>query len=332
MPGSPASRCCRRLVAWRLAMDLRTLAYRRGWLPSRRLGAPTVAVGNLTVGGSGKTPIASWVASWYATHGMTPGILLRGYRGGDEGLVHSERLPQARVVANPDRHAGAGRAIAEGAEVLVLDDAFQRLDVVRDLDIAVVSAETSRAVGWPLPAGPWREGLTALGRADLVVVTRKRAPAEDALAFARSLARWTGAPVAIARLEVTRYAGMRSGREVSAASLAGQRVVAASGIGDPEALHRPDQGHRRRSAGGDLAGPPRLPGRGPGLAGQGGTAGRSPGDHPEGRREAPRPLACRRPRAAGGAVRLGVGIGPGPGGAGAQPVPGPPNCRPRPGP
>jgi len=222
--------------AWRLGTALRTLAYRRGWLPSRRLGAPTVAIGNLTVGGSGKTPIASWIATWYASRGMTPGILLRGYRGGDETLVHAERLPQARVVANPDRHAGAARALADGAEVLVLDDAFQRLDVVRDLDIAVVSAETSRAVGWPLPAGPWREGLQALGRADLVVVTRKRAPAEEALAFARSLARWTGAPVAIARLEVTRYAGMRSGTEVSAASLAGQRVVAASGIGDPEAF------------------------------------------------------------------------------------------------
>ncbi|HEX9165993.1 MAG TPA: tetraacyldisaccharide 4'-kinase, partial [Gemmatimonadales bacterium] len=199
-------------------------------------GAPAIAVGNLTVGGSGKTPIANWIAAWYAERGMTPGILLRGYRGGDEALVHSERLPSARVVADPDRLAGAARARAEGAQVLVLDDAYQRLDVLRDLNIAVVSAETSRAVRWPLPAGPWREGLPALRRADLVIVTRKRAPAEDALTYARSLARWTSGDVAVARLEVNRYAGLRSGSTVPAASLAGRRIVAASGIADPEAF------------------------------------------------------------------------------------------------
>jgi tetraacyldisaccharide 4'-kinase len=215
---------------------MRTMAYRRGWLPTHSLGAPVIAVGNLTAGGSGKTPIASWIASWYAAAGIIPGVLLRGYRGGDEALVHAERVPQAKVVADPDRVAGAARARAEGAKVLVLDDAYQRLDVARDLNVAVVSAETSRAVRWPLPAGPWREGLPALARADLLVVTRKRAPSEDARTYARSLARWTAAPVAIARLEVTRYAGLRTGTEVDASALAGRRVVAASGIADPEAF------------------------------------------------------------------------------------------------
>ena len=86
-----------------------------------------------------------------------PGILLRGY-GGDEALVHQHEVPEAVVVADPDRAAGAERALAQGAQVLVLDDAYQRLDVRRDFNIAVVSAETTRAVRWSLPAGPWREG------------------------------------------------------------------------------------------------------------------------------------------------------------------------------
>jgi tetraacyldisaccharide 4'-kinase len=160
-------------------MALRGLAYRRHWLPSHDLPLPTVAVGNLTVGGSGKTPVAIWIARHYVRNGLKPGILLRGY-GGDETQVHRRSVPEATVVADPDRVAGASRALAQGAQVLVLDDAFQRLDVRRDLNIAVVAAETTRAVRWPVPAGPWREGLEALERADAVIVTRKRASREAA--------------------------------------------------------------------------------------------------------------------------------------------------------
>jgi tetraacyldisaccharide 4'-kinase len=107
---------------WRLAMDTRRLAYRRGWLATRDLPLPSVAVGNLTVGGSGKTPIATWIARHYVSRGVRPGILLRGY-GHDETLVHQHSVPEAVVVADPDRVAGAERALANGAQVLVLDDA-----------------------------------------------------------------------------------------------------------------------------------------------------------------------------------------------------------------
>src|SRR6185369_11512040 len=102
----------------------------------------------------------------------------------DEVLVHRQTVPEACVVANADRMAGARQALAEGAQVLVLDDAYQRLDVRRDYNIAVVSADMSDVACWPLPAGPWREGWDALGRADAVIVTRKRAPADAALALA----------------------------------------------------------------------------------------------------------------------------------------------------
>jgi tetraacyldisaccharide 4'-kinase len=216
-------------------MAVRESAYRRGWLAVRDLPLPSVAIGNLTVGGSGKTPIAIWVARYYVSSGLVPGILLRGY-GADEVLVHQHAVPQAQVVADPDRVAGAERAMARGAQVLVLDDAYQRLDVRRDLNIAVVSAETTRAVRWSLPAGPWREGLGALDRADAVVVTRKRATPEAALALAADLQARIKGPVAIAHLGLQYVEGMVSGLRHPASTLAGKRVVAASGIADPDAF------------------------------------------------------------------------------------------------
>jgi tetraacyldisaccharide 4'-kinase len=220
---------------WRGVMAARESAYRRGWLAVRDLPLPSVAIGNLTVGGSGKTPIAIWVARYYASRGLVPGILLRGY-GADEVLVHQHSVPQAQVIADPDRAAGADLALARGAQVLVLDDAYQRLDVRRDLNIAVVSAETTRAVRWPLPAGPWREGLRALERADAVVVTRKRATLEAALSLANDLQERVKGPVAVAYLGLRYVEGMVSGLRHPASTLAGKRVVAASGIADPDAF------------------------------------------------------------------------------------------------
>jgi tetraacyldisaccharide 4'-kinase len=216
-------------------MGMRNAAFDRGWATVHDLPLPTVAVGNLTVGGSGKTPLASWIAAHYAARGLTPGILLRGY-GGDEALVHEYLVPGAIVVADPDRAAGAERALSRGAEVLVLDDAYQRRDIWRDLNIAVVSAETSRAVRWSLPAGPWREGLQALDRAGALVITRKRATAEAALAMARDLTARVEGPVAVVHLAVAAYEGLVSGRRTAPEALKNRRVVAASAIADPDAF------------------------------------------------------------------------------------------------
>ena len=211
---------------------------------SVRLPLPTIAVGNLSVGGTGKTPLAAWIADYCVARGCTPGILLRGY-GGDEPLVHRRLVPQAIVVANSDRVAGAVAARAQGAQVFVLDDAYQLLEVGRDVNIAVVSAESAAASPWPLPAGPWREGWDALGRADLIVVTRKCASAETAAALADQLSRarrrggggeGTGTPICTARLAVSHLEGMQSGRHHELAVLAGRRVVAAAGIADPESF------------------------------------------------------------------------------------------------
>ena len=215
-------------------MRVRATAYRSGWLATRPLPAPAVSVGNLSVGGTGKTPLAGWIAAYVGRRGRRPAVLLRGY-GGDEHLVH-ERAGAAIVIADPDRVAGAGKALAQGADFLILDDGFQRLDVARDLNVALVAAESVRAAPWPLPAGPWRERWDALARAHVIVVTRKRALAADAHRLAAQLGeRYPGTPVAVAHLRLGGLEGLHSGvgLTVPLESLARRRVVAAAGIADP---------------------------------------------------------------------------------------------------
>ncbi len=217
-------------------MGVRSIWYRTGLGTRRPLPLPAIAVGNLSVGGTGKTPLAAWIAGFCVEAGRRPGVLLRGY-GRDEVLVHRRLVPDAIVVANRDRVAGAKTAKAQGATVLVLDDAFQLLDTGRDLNIAILAAEQARGSRWPLPAGPWREGWGALARADLLVVTRRRAGVDAAQALAdRLTARWPRTPVAMARLELTGLVGMRSGAAVALAALRGQRIIAAAGIADPESF------------------------------------------------------------------------------------------------
>lgn len=213
---------------------LRAHAYRRGLLRSHILPVPSIAVGNLTVGGTGKTPIASWIAEQCVRLGVVPGVVLRGY-GGDEEAVHAERVPGAVVVAGRDRLAAARRAVSQGARAVVLDDAFQRLDLRCDVNLLLVSAESEKTPRHTLPAGPWREPWRAARRADLVVITRKRASAGQAARVASQLAS-AGIPpqrVALARLAVGRFTELLSNRPVGARRLQGRRVVAACAIADP---------------------------------------------------------------------------------------------------
>jgi tetraacyldisaccharide 4'-kinase len=224
-------------AAYTAYMHLRAQAYQRGLLRPQVLGVPTIAVGNLTVGGTGKTPIAGWIADQCARLGVVPGIVLRGY-GGDEAAVHAERVPGAIVVQGRDRPAAARRAVTLGAGVVVLDDAFQRLDLTRDLNLLLVSAESIEAPRHALPAGPWREPWRAARRADLVVVTRKRAPVSQSVRAARELER-AGIPpdrVALAHLRLKRLTELVTGRPIDAGRLQGARVLAACAIADPESF------------------------------------------------------------------------------------------------
>ncbi len=224
---------------WAAAVALRNVRYERGWAKARPLPLRAVGVGNLSVGGSGKTPVASWIAGYLASRGLVPGVLVNAH-GKDEALVHQNRVPTARVISDPDRVLASARAREQGAQVLVLDDAFQLRGIAVDLNLVVVSAETSRTVPWLLPAGPWREGWSALRRADALVVTRKRASAQVARElFDRLRPRIRrGGAAAIARLEVARYEGLESGRVLAGGggALEGKRVVAASAISDPHSF------------------------------------------------------------------------------------------------
>lgn len=217
-------------------LSVRGFGYRLRLRRIHPLPLPTVAVGNLSVGGTGKTPLAAWAAEFCVRAHRRPAILLRGY-GRDEVVLHRHLVPQAIVIADPDRRAGARAALHQGADVLILDDAFQLRNTGRDLNIVVIAVEQEQLSRWLLPAGPWREPWGALGRADLVVVTRKRAPEEAARRLAgRVSARWPRLAVARAVLRLGGLRGLRSGTAVTLDRLRGQRVLAAAAIADPESF------------------------------------------------------------------------------------------------
>ncbi len=202
-----------------------------------RTPVPTVSIGNLTVGGTGKTPLAAWFAAQLRTRGRAPALLLRGY-GDDEALVHAALNPDVPVFADADRRRAAALAIAQGATALVLDDAFQHRQMPRDVDVVVVSADLwSDLPVRLLPAGPFREPLTALRRAHLVIVTRKAASSGRAAEVAQQLTRASGGvPLAVVHLAPGRLSAWTGGASESIETLRGQRVLAVSGIGAPDAF------------------------------------------------------------------------------------------------
>ncbi|MDX1645734.1 MAG: tetraacyldisaccharide 4'-kinase [Longimicrobiales bacterium] len=156
---------------WRLATRARNRRHdrRKG---SSVEGLTVVSVGNLAVGGTGKTPVSAWVVEVLREAGARPALLLRGY-GDDEVRLHRRWSPRVPVEVGPDRLAGARRLRDEGVDVVVLDDGFQHRRLARALDI-VLLAVGDRVPGAVLPRGPYREPLEALRRAHVVVVTRRQ--------------------------------------------------------------------------------------------------------------------------------------------------------------
>jgi len=160
-------------AVFRTAVAARAFAYERGIARVHRAPLPVVSVGNLAVGGTGKTPVTAWVARRLQNMGVRPAVVLRGY-GDDEVRLHRRWNPAAFVVGRHDRLVGAQEAASQGATVVVLDDGFQHRRLARDLDLTLIAAEQP----FPrrlLPAGPFREGAGALRRSDLVAVTRRTA-------------------------------------------------------------------------------------------------------------------------------------------------------------
>jgi tetraacyldisaccharide 4'-kinase len=173
---------------YRLAVTLRRAAYRRGVFHAVRLPVPVVIVGNITVGGTGKTPLTVWLARWLRQHGYVPGIVTRGYGGqsavwpqyvqadsdptqvGDEPVLLA-RAAGCAVVADPDRVRGA-RLLLEryGCNVVLSDDGLQHYRLARDVEIAVIDATRRFGNGWCLPAGPLREPVVRLNSVDVRLV------------------------------------------------------------------------------------------------------------------------------------------------------------------
>jgi tetraacyldisaccharide 4'-kinase len=149
----------------------RNRLYEGGILPLQRAPIPVISVGNLTVGGSGKTPFSAWLVRKLRDRGQKPALVARGY-GDDEIVLHKRWNPDCLVVAEEDRAYGAWKAAKKGASVVVLDDGFQHRRLARDLDIVLVASCTPRKVRL-LPRGPFRENLSAVSRAGVVVVTQK---------------------------------------------------------------------------------------------------------------------------------------------------------------
>ncbi len=221
-----------------LAVWLRCRAYRAGWFRVHRLSVPVIVVGNLTIGGTGKTPVTGWLVELCRAAGFRPGIVSRGYGGrltpeprlvdpgdnalevGDEPLL-LRRQTGAPVCVHRDRVAAAQRLIAEGVNLIIADDGLQHYRLHRDLEIAVVDGERRFGNGFLLPAGPLREPVRRLRIVDLVLVNG--GPAE------------TGEFVLEARISGLRT--LENKDWCSLDDLKGQRVRSVAGIGNPARFH-----------------------------------------------------------------------------------------------
>lgn len=171
----------------------RNAAFDRGLRRPDDAPIPVVSIGNLSVGGTGKTPISAWCTSELVQQGAHPALVTRGY-GRDEVELHRRWHPAVPVFVAPVRLEGVRAAADAGCDCAVVDDGFQHRRLARDLDIVLVAAEQGMS-GPRLPCGPFREGPVALGRAHVVVVTRKTATVEQARDLARRVGGW--APQAV---------------------------------------------------------------------------------------------------------------------------------------
>jgi len=230
-------------LAFRAAVSARNALYDRGGLRSVRVtGARVISVGNLTVGGSGKTPAVIHLASMLSAAGRRVFVLSRGYGrksrstaifraadapswelAGDEPLLIARRCPEATVMVGADRAALAMEAVKRGAEVILLDDGFQHRRLLRDVDIVVVDAAVGFGNGRLLPRGPLREPLSSLHRAGLIWLVGS--PIRPLPPFP--------APMVQVRVRPTALISA-SGVEEPLESLRGRRVIALAAIARPE--------------------------------------------------------------------------------------------------
>ena len=236
-------------ILYGLATRARRQAYRVGILRPCALDVPVISVGNVTVGGTGKTPMVLHIARWCAQNGRRPAILSRGYAarnagpGGkrnDEALLLERTAPQIPHYVGADRVATGRKAIAAGADCLVLDDGFQHLRIRRDLNLVLVDAQDPLGGGRVLPAGALREPPSCLQDADAIVLSRADAIGRQALDAVRRRVRACMREKPIFEA-VHRAVGLTLANGSAAepvAWLSGRRVFIFCGIGNPEGFLR----------------------------------------------------------------------------------------------
>jgi tetraacyldisaccharide 4'-kinase len=243
---------------FRVGVALRHAAYRMGWLKTQRLSRPVISVGNLTVGGTGKTPLVATIAQILQHQGLKPSVLTRGYgreneqdliviepgaarppearEVGDEPALLARMLPEVPIVLCADRFR-AGQAAEECFQVdaHILDDGFQHLALARDLDLVALDA-TQPISNWRLlPAGRQREPLSALRRAQIVVITRSDSADSKPL---EALVMKASPKTKIFRSQTVLrgWADTWSGEPIPHSRIHGQKVAAFCGIGNPDAF------------------------------------------------------------------------------------------------
>ncbi len=251
------------LAYWGI-VTLRRWAYRRGLLRAWSPPRPTLAVGNLLAGGTGKTPLVRWMCRELAKEGLRPAVVMRGYgsgrrmplllnvgravptgAGGDEATLLAHTLPETPIVVCPNRREGIEALLAErDVDVLVLDDGFQHLSVARDCDVVVIDAGRSHARAQLLPWGILREPLSALCDAHVICATHAT-PGQALPRWLREAARRHGVEVARARHAPTRPRRLGDGEPLAGS---GQEIewFLVAGVGNPRALRHSleSQGHR----------------------------------------------------------------------------------------
>lgn len=239
--------------AYGAGMAIRNMCYDSGLLTTRRTGVPVISVGNLTAGGTGKTPLVAELVRRLQSRGRRVGIVSRGYgrvsrgpvivaapgmpgtsveQAGDEAAMLAMQLRDAIVVVAERRSEAAEIAVGTlGAETLVMDDGFQHRAVWRDLNILVIDGRSDIRREPVLPAGLRREPLSGIARADLIGISKVDSPAE-VRKIGESLARWNTAPVFGFRLVSDGLVDLQTSEPV--VSGASRRVTVMSGIGDPK--------------------------------------------------------------------------------------------------
>lgn len=218
--------------------------YRAGLLRGVGVKVPVICVGNLTTGGTGKTPAVAWVVCELQARGLKPCIVSRGYRsdqsGNDEMKVLDELCPGVPHIQNPDRVAGADKAIHEGAQVIVLDDGFSHLRLKRDLDILLFDALNPFGYGRMLPRGLMREPLRSVRRAKFAIFTRADLASEERLRDLEDTVRCYGfvGGIAHAAHVPVKLVRVSNGEEAPFELIRGKVVAPFCGIGNPRAFER----------------------------------------------------------------------------------------------